>query len=66
MVLGDFTDELLIVSNGLSSPKGVGLTGRAVRPAIALPTLGLPAALLMMLSILLMLFWRGQIAQRVG
>ncbi|TVQ28714.1 MAG: choice-of-anchor D domain-containing protein, partial [Wenzhouxiangella sp.] len=50
---GTFDDQLVIVSNALASPSQVGLFGNGTRPAIPVPALGLPALLLLMLSLLI-------------
>ncbi|WP_181918265.1 MULTISPECIES: choice-of-anchor D domain-containing protein [unclassified Wenzhouxiangella] len=48
---GSFTGEILIFSNSPSSPDRVGLRGTSPAP-LPVPTLGLPAAVLLILSIL--------------
>ena len=51
---GDFEDELLIVSSAISSPDSVSLSGSAVPPALPVPTLGLPALLLLLFGMFLL------------
>ncbi|MCC5865345.1 MAG: choice-of-anchor D domain-containing protein [Wenzhouxiangella sp.] len=51
---GNFNDELVIVSTAPSSPDNVGVSGNAALPPIPVPTLGLPALLLLLIGVFLL------------
>ena len=52
--VGDYNDELLILSSAMSSPDSIGLSGSTAPPAFPVPTRGLPALLLLLFGMFLL------------
>ncbi|WP_376692420.1 choice-of-anchor Q domain-containing protein [Wenzhouxiangella sp. EGI_FJ10409] len=50
---GDFSDQLLIVSNGMNSPGQVAIAGSYTLPVLPVPAMGLPALLTLLFGMLL-------------